>query len=373
MILKYPKTPANIMMRGIDYLPTNVIRGVIQATRPLRGKVFDQREFVNSVSKGITGSALILVGYALYKVGAITGARDRDKDVADLKDEVGMGQYRINVSALSRMITNGSPKTHQGDRFESYDWAQPTSILIGIGANIAQNKGNETDVLTSVADAAVSGMNTLFEQPLLQGVQQLTGGYNNMPENIAKIAKGTPSSFIPTGLNQLRQMADPLQRDTGKSVLKQVQNKIPGQSQILKPRVNTLGQEKRVFKDDYNALVKMFDAFIKPSYGGKYKTTPGIDMVFDIYSKTGLKTHFPRVVDTINYKGKALDLTDEEKTYLQKTVGERTIKMLDSMAVTYSKNSSQKDAETKASEISKNVDKIVEDVRKKIRQERGLW
>src|SRR5690606_34546256 len=43
LVLKYPKTPANLLMRAMDYSPVGFLKAVYETTRPLIGKEFDQR------------------------------------------------------------------------------------------------------------------------------------------------------------------------------------------------------------------------------------------------------------------------------------------------------------------------------------------
>ncbi len=338
LVLKYSKTPANILARGIDYSPVSAIKAINEATKPLRGKVFNQKEFVDALSRGTTGTGLILLGYQLNRMGLITGAADKDMDVANLKRDIGQGEYRLNTTALNRFIGSGNPedaKAKNGDTFVSWDWAAPTSIMLGVGANVAQNRGNTADLLTTLMDASVSGLSTLVEQPLLTGVKKLTGGYDPV-KNIANTLQGTPASFTPTLGNQLRQLSDNTARSTynpsfGKEAVNMVKGRLPVSSKGLQPRITTLGKEKEVYPGGSNNLLNVL---LNPANVSKNNPTPAAEMVLDIYEKSGEKIQFPRTASTyIMHQGKRIDLTPEQVTELQKYLGEETAKRFDKLAL----------------------------------------
>jgi hypothetical protein len=101
MIIKYPKTPANILARGIEYSPFGALKAIWKLAEPLFGKEFNQEAFVRASSRAITGSALLVgVGAILAGLGIITGKRSKDKDVAALREESGIRSYQVNTSAL---------------------------------------------------------------------------------------------------------------------------------------------------------------------------------------------------------------------------------------------------------------------------------
>ncbi|MGE5633374.1 MAG: hypothetical protein ACM3TR_20105 [Caulobacteraceae bacterium] len=337
LVLKYSKTPANILARGIDYSPVSVIKAINEATKPLRGKVFNQKEFVDALARGATGTGLIVLGYQLNKLGLVTGAPDKDYDVASLKRDIGQGEYRLNTTALQRYINSNNPedaKPKKGDTYVSWDWAAPTSIMLGIGANVGQSKGNTADLLTTLVDASVSGLNTLVEQPLLTGVQKLTGGYDPV-KNIANVAQGAPASFTPSILNQVKQLTDNTTRnyyspDYGKEAGNMVKARLPILSKSLQPRITTLGKVKETYQGDSNNLLNVF---LNPAYVSKYDPTPAAEMVLDIYEKSGEKIQFPRVASTyIMRGGKRINLLPNQVTALQKYMGEETLKTFNEFA-----------------------------------------
>jgi hypothetical protein len=372
LVLKYAKTPANILARGIDYSPVGTIKAINEAVKPLRGKVFNQKEFVDAISRSATGTGLIVLGYQLNKMGLITGAADKDYDVATLQRDIGKGEYKLNTTALGRYLTTfdqSALKPKAGDTYSSWDWAAPTSIMLGVGANISQNKGNTSDLLTTLVNATASGMNTIFEQPLLSGVQRFTGGYDQT-QNLVNTLQTLPSSFTPSLLNQAKQLTDNTTRNTydpsiGKETLNKVKARIPGLANTLQPRITTLGKPKETFKDNSNSI---FNVLLNPSNTSKYTPTPGSEMVLDIYEKSGEKIQFPRVAATyIMDKGQKINLLPAEVTKLQTMIGEKTAKQFDMIA--QSKSFRSQKPEVQAKKLQSMLTEINQEAKKQLLKE----
>lgn len=126
-VLKYPKTPGNLLARGVDYSPAGFLKSLTQLARPLVGKEFNQKAFVESTSRALVGSTgLVGTGAILHKLDIITGKPEKDADMNALQRATGLGQYKMNVSALKRFVFSGfdpsEAKLKEGDKLLSYDW-----------------------------------------------------------------------------------------------------------------------------------------------------------------------------------------------------------------------------------------------------------
>jgi len=333
MVIKYPKTPANILMRGIEYSPFNFVHTVGTLAGPLFGQKFDQRKFVQSTSRALVGSSLLIgTGFILASLGILRGRPDRDRDAEAMMRDMGIGSYTINTSALSRFFASGlNPEfaaPQAGDVTASYDWFQPQAIGLAIGANLYHNpEGHQA--LEDMADVISSGVTTLIDQPLMQGIRGLTQGYDSqsMMDNVFKILEGVPASFVPTLLNQIKQLKDNTSRNTSdvnyfQRMYKRAAYRIPGASETLEPRVTIWGDDQQFYQDGSN---NPFNVFVNPAFINRYKPNPEAKMVLDIWRSTGIKTHFPRVADrkqVIN--GERVELDPEAYTQFQRYIGHKT-------------------------------------------------
>ncbi len=337
-VLKYPKTPGNLLARGIEYSPGGFVNSLIEAVKPLAGKEFNQRAFVESFSRAMTGStALVGTGALLHKLGIITGKPEKDKDISSIQKLSGLGQYRINVDALKRFVFSGfNPdvaKLQDGDNLISYDWFQPSAIGISIGANIEEGGGIRGGV-ASVIDSLAQGVNTLAEQPLVSGLTRVMKT-QDFASSIEEVFKGVPSSFVPTLLSQINQLIDNTQRNAYdpsiyEYALNLAKQKIPGLAQTLPPAIDAFGNDLERYQGSSN---NVFNVLFNPAFISQYKKTPEAQMVLDLMSITGDTKQAPRIVNksyTVN--GQSMKLTPKQITAMQRYVGTTTKELFSSFA-----------------------------------------
>lgn len=328
IVLKYPKTPGNLLARAIDYSPAGYAKAILELAQPAFRKEFNQKKFVEAISRGTVGSVgLVGLGAMLGKAGIITADAAEDGDIRNLERAQGQGQFKVNISALRRLMffgLTGSPQPKEGDRLMSYDWLQPFAVPISMGVNaVSENKRSKSSI---VADSISSGANTLAEQPLVQGMQRLFG-YGDVVGGLQETAKGVPSSFVPTLSSQVRQITDNQRRQLqGGGVYEEmkalVKNKVPGLSRTLPQRYNTLGEKDEMYQNNSNNL---FNVFLNPAFMSRIETTPGGKEVMDIYNNSGETQQAPRTAPKkIKISGVDMELTPELISEYQKYIGERT-------------------------------------------------
>ncbi len=336
IIVKYPKTPGALIMRGLDYSPAGFLRSAYQLAQPiLKGKAINSRDVMLSLSRAITGSlGFTGLGWFLADNGVITGQVNKDKDVRELEKATGGGSFKVNASALSRWVKGGfNPevlKKQKGDTLVSYDWAQPIAMAISFGANMAQNV-NEGQSLganaPSVLAASAGGaLDTIAEQPVLQGLLRVFQGYS-LGDNFVNTLKSVPASFSPTLVNQIRQIADNTGRstydpDVFNEAINMVKNKIPGLEASLPTAYTTEGKPKELYQNS-----NWFNVFFNPSNITNYKPTETQTEILRIYNSTGDKIQFPRVAaKSFKWQKENIELTGPEYSEYQRILGQETEK-----------------------------------------------
>ncbi len=342
-VLNYPKTPGNLIARGLDFSPVGYVKAVMNIARPLfRQGPFDQKAFIDNFGRATVGTAgLMGMGATMHKMGIITGAPDSDKSAAAADSEQGLGGYRINTSALKRWVSSGfdpaSGKLQEGDQLVTYDWFQPAAIGISMGANIDENKGNNKGAVAralSIAGSAGSsiegGINTIAQQPLVQGVTKLTGT-GNLAAGAIATATGVPASFVPTLLSQINQLTDNTTRSTYdpnwlRGAQKQVANKVPILGKTLEPTITPTGQNKERYQDKSNNVLNVF---LNPAFVSTYKGSPVLDEVQRLQDTTGETSQFPKLVaKNFTKDGQGIPLSPTQLTNLQRTTGQLAVKQL---------------------------------------------
>lgn len=336
LVLKYPKTPGAILMRALEYSPAGFLRSASILARPWFKKEPDTAEVTQALSRAIIGTfGLTGLGYFLMDNGVLTGSASKDKDIRDLQKSAGQGQYQVNLSALKRLVESGfdhaEAKLKEGDLLYTYDWMQPVSMAISMGANISKNMDEGKEKLSGLVGTAYNslegGIGTLTEQSVLQGLKRAAEGYpgQTVTDKIFDILSDVPASFIPTAFNQAKQLTDNAARETYspdkfEQSLNKAKARIPGAAEDLPQRYDTLGRPKETYQNN-----SAFNVLLNPGFSSRYELSPEAKMVVDLINETGDETLAPRVPGkSITVDGKSIKLTGDQFSRYQQLQGEET-------------------------------------------------
>ena len=344
-VLKYPKTPANLINRGLAYSPAGFAKIVVEAAKPLIGREFNQKAFVESFSRAITGTTTqVGTGALLHRLGIMSGKYEKDSDLRGVQDTTGLGSYKINASGLKRFVLSGMDpevaKFQKGDAVYSYDWFQPFAVGLSVGANIDESaqvqakSGVVPNGAMKVLDATLAGGDTILEQPLLKGIKDVLGARD--AETAANsIIRGAPQSFVPTILKQINDLNDNTSRETyDKNIAWEAYNsvvrKIPGASKTINPRITVFGDDQETYDDGSNTI---FNVMFNPAFRSTYNPTPEAEMVLDLYQETGEKTQAPRKIGKrVTVNGEKVKLGPNTRNKLQRFVGQVTKQEFNALA-----------------------------------------
>ena len=323
VIMPFTKTPANLAMRGIDYSPA----GIVNSIKKLKNGS-DVSKFMDDLSKNITGSAAIALGFYLTKNGIITGALSSDKDEAAFQKQQGKVAYSIKI----------------GDNYYSYDWAQPAAIPIILGASIAQSieeSDNEEktalEKIESVANiaqqATTSAADAWVELSPLQTISDIfnTSYGNSVPENVINEVLEFPQRFIPSSVGAAARTIDTTQRQTyssGNPVRTQIDtaiSKIPFLSKTLPAAYDTWGREVKRSDGTGEAAVAQM---LSPGTLGNESATPIDGEIQRLYERTENAAVFPQ---KSKWTVDGNKLSNREYSNLQKEQGELSYDMAEAL------------------------------------------
>lgn len=393
-ILKYTKTPANIIMRAIDYSPIGIARGIGELLPLITHKEFNQRQAVLSVSRAITGTmGLSVLGYYLADAGILTGSYNSDKDIRSLQEQSGLGTYTANMSGLIRWLTSNfnkdEAKYQPGDKVINYAWIQPAaiSLAMGVNYNVSQKNVKPGEVRTmtqNILSGLAGGGKSILEQPLVSGVQNVMNATNSLMKQgswagFANIFRGIPSSFVPSLARSARNLTDNKQRETYdpnalKYSLNLVLNSLPGASKTLPVSYDTLGNPRqRIQGGKENTAKQAFNAFINPAKVTTYQLTPNAKIVMDLINATGATKVAPRAVskyltvpDSTGHNHK-VNLTTKQYSDLQKMTGQRTAEGIKNLQ--YMLQNPLVNDKTKVQAIYNMLNTVGKETRDKMKQE----
>lgn len=349
-ILPFTQVPGSIAKKGlVDWSPVGFIKAIAEAGKAgLFGKDFNQAKFNKDFTQAAVGSAgFYALGYWLANLGVITTIPEDDPDLEAMRRASGLGQYRINVTALNRARLTGDWRTKQepqeGDTIVSYDWIQPAAITLAAGAEVynqeqlARRKGLKDGVKSEagqVATALMAGSKTLSEQQLLGGLGSFMSAYHyNKKDYVAAFydtVLGIPSMFVPQLVRQAAQYQENTLRETRaggmtQRAFAQVASQIPGGDEMFPPRFDIMGSAQERYQYGANSLANIL---LNPAAVTKFKADPVLQEITRVMDNTGRQDMIPRKAGkSVKINGKPYDLTNEQISAYQFYVGNLTMSM----------------------------------------------
>lgn len=319
LIIPFAKTPANLTKAIIDYSPLAAIRTAVEYSDMRkaisRGDMTadQQKKFVTSVGKMISGTILTTLAWALVKGGKITGSSDEDKDVANFeKNVLGIQPYSIKI----------------GDKTFTYNWANPIATPFAIMADtykMSEEGAKWNEILVNAFKVAGD---QLVANSFLQGIQELLSseyGNESAMDNLVGAIMDLPTQFTPTLFGQIATQFDSTKRqtfengDTVGTMWNEVKNKLPGARNTLAPQVNTFGEEIQNYGGENNP----FNVFLNPGNISSTNATETQKELYKLYQDTKDKTIFPAQAPySISGGGEKVTLSSQDRADYQKRSGQ---------------------------------------------------
>lgn len=341
--LPFKKTPINVAKAGLEYSPVGLVKSAVYDTVQLRKGNITANKYIDNISKGLTGTGIALVGYALANCGVLkaTGSDDEDKE----KFEEGRGSQNYAITI--------------GNNTYSLDWLAPSGIPLFIGAECYElmktqkekktSSSDEDEYYNKVVDASMNildsfsnAMNPMTEMSMLSG---LTSALKSYDQGSSKMLAGIGTNsiksyvnqFLPTALGQIAKITDEYERNTTSTktgvlpkaidtTRTQIMNKIPGLRQKLPIKTDIWGQEQ---KQSDNIALRALENAVFP-WARKELNSNNVDKeITKVYENTGESSVFP---DTIN-KNLTIDkkkyvMTSKEFAKYKKQFGETSYELL---------------------------------------------
>lgn len=245
-VMPFTKTPIDIAVRGIEYSPIGLIKGIKEAVYDVKKGNKTAAEAIDTLSAGLTGTGIFALGYFLQSLGFLAGALGSDKDEKYKKDSGAQG------FAL-----------HIGDKYYTIDWLAPFSLPLFTGAAVAETVENGDEVsFATMADALSTISEPMLEMSMLQGLNAaLSSGKYGAEAAIASFVTTNGLSYLaqanPTILGQIARAVDDTSRNAYyydpnyKGFVKQVKvfvdkqlAKVPFASKVLTSRIDLWGNKQ---------------------------------------------------------------------------------------------------------------------------------
>ena len=234
VVIPFHKTPANIATQIVMHSPVGIIKGAFDIHNATVGKGSkDVATAINTMAKGITGSALLAIGILLGTLGAFNAGFGKTEKERAADEMAGLQEGAFVINGVS----------------VSLDWLQPAASPLVVGASIGERMKEEGISLSGVFGAVMDGTDSLFELTMLQSLYDILGGYDaGASGTLMSVGENVVSQSVPTLVGQVARSIDPTQRKTKgdndfETILNQVVAKIPGLTYLLDPELDVWGNE----------------------------------------------------------------------------------------------------------------------------------
>lgn len=271
-VIPFLQAPGNIAARMVDYSPVNATKGVVDIiSGATKGSEQAVRRGIDEAAKGLTGTGMIILGMRLKESGILTGDYSEDKDQRNFQKQNGFKPWALHI----------------GDKYFTYDWAQPFAEPMIIGtllqdaidnsdqydSDILNYFGIDNDTADTVIGATKEGVkasvNSWFNASPLQGLADLmSGDYSgstDIAQNLFDVGVADfAGAFVPSIVNAAAKTNDITQRNTYDpssqfaTFLNQQAAKIPGLSEKLPSKYNTWGEEMQYAGSKGEAAAQRF-------------------------------------------------------------------------------------------------------------------
>lgn len=330
-ILPFKKTPLNIAKNAIDYAGGSYLKAGAKAL----GRE-SATDVIDELAKGVTGSAIMGIGYILARNGFLTGGTTGDDRADAYRNMNGDQEYAVKIP---------------GKGTYTLDWASPAAVPLLVGAEIAQDNSELTPGI--LLDKFRHLSQPVLETTMLQGLNDTLDNisYADSDEKLFALLAGGAGDFarqfVPTVLGQAARTIDPVrrssygggqsktERDTGYA-LRSTMNRIPGLSLQNEPYIDQWGREQASLDGTDNSAGGMFlrGAYnmLSPGYIRQENITPVDEYLQGLYGSTNDSGVLPeKASNSVTVDSKTYYLTPEEKTQYAKTRGQISYDAVDSL------------------------------------------
>ncbi len=273
-VLPFKKTPANILARAVEYSPVGLIKSLALDTKKVKAYVngdiengMSPAQFIDDVSAGLTGTALMGLGVLLASWGVLSGGEGDDDKQNYFDDLSGKQNYALSIGGLSITL----------------DWLAPESMPLFVGVeffNSLSSKNEDNSFVQNLISSIMSLSTPMFEMSMLQSVNDLFDNlaYIQQGEGTFKIVSSMASNYIsqyfPTLFGQAERTFEETQRETTyidrnsamgselQYMWGKIANKIPFYDFSQIPYIDAWGRTE----ETGNLFERMLNNFVNPAY-----------------------------------------------------------------------------------------------------------
>lgn len=313
-VLPFRRTPANILVRGVEYSPIGLAQGIYQATRGVKTGKYTAAQAIDRISSGLTGTALVALGALLTAHGILTPPDDDDEKQAGFDKLRGAQSYALKI----------------GKTYVTVDWLAPEALPVFVGSQLSKLfSGDSEGGLKALYSALTTISEPMLEMSMLSSLQDVIENVSYADSKLMAILSTAATNYLtqafPTLAGQIERIAESERETTFATedsaltkdlqyILAKIMNKTPGEFQQI-PYIDAWGRHE----DTGTVLARAFNNLLNPAYLSYDKSEPFEDELQRLYD-LGYSDMLPqRVKQSQKVEGETL--TQEEYVAFAETKG----------------------------------------------------
>ena len=314
-ILPFRKTPANILVRGVEYSPIGFLKSISYDLVQVQKGNMQATEMIDRAAAGLTGTGLLMLGLYMAKEGILRGSGGDDEKKKKFDELQGHQEYALE-------LPNGTSIT--------LDWLAPEALPFFVGANLYEQMQANNGYLTmsDMLQAASNVTDPLLSMSCLQSLNDVfdavgyasSGDINALTSAVASAATSYLTQGIPTVFGQTERTGESTRMTTYTDknkfltpdmqyALGKASARIPGVDYGQIPFIDAWGRTE----NSGGVVARAFNNFVNPAYTSKVSGSKMEDELSRLYEATGEAKVLPQRAPksfTVNKENK--QLTGEE-------------------------------------------------------------
>lgn len=314
-ILPFRKTPANILVRGVEYSPIGFLKSISYDLAQVQKGNMQATEMIDRAAAGLTGTGLMMLGLYMAKEGILRGSGGDDEKKKKFDELQGHQEYAME-------LPNGTSIT--------LDWLAPEALPFFVGANLYEQMQANNGYLTmsDMLQAASNVTDPLLSMSCLQSLNDVfdavgyasSGDTNALTSAVASAATSYLTQGIPTVFGQAERTGESTRMTTYTDknkfltpdmqyALGKASARIPGVDYGQIPFIDAWGRTE----NSGGVVARAFNNFANPAYTSKVSDSKMEDELSCLYEATGETKVLPQRAPksfTVNKENK--QLTGEE-------------------------------------------------------------
>ena len=310
-VLPFKRTPANILVRGFEYSPLGLAKGLTYDLYQVKQGNMTGAEAIDHIASGLTGSALMALGGLMAAAGVVTGGAGDDEKQAEFNELTGGQTYALNLP---------------GGGSVTLDWLAPEALPFFMGVQLMQTSGEEGLTGDSITSAFASISEPMLEMSMLQSLNDLIDNVSFAASNekLQGLVGSSLISYLTQAIPTLGGQIERSSEDSRMSTYTEKNSMVPSDVQYAlgkaSARIPGWDYQQIPYIDAWGRTesngplpLRMFNNFLNPAYTSQENVTPLDEEIQRLYDDTGDNAVIPdRAPRYLTIGGERVDLNAEQ-------------------------------------------------------------